>query len=146
MLACYCLFGVAMLDFPMHRSSTKPIRRFLWLDITKIGSPPPLSYSLLAALLLVSVGSAHAFETKVETEKSPLNVCFDGYKASSASNTCGTVAAEIVVNDMCKLTYTCQTQTIKAGEIVNRSSTITINPEDADDLYNCDGWLQIGSC
>jgi|GEM_PF-1970450 len=120
-------------------------------NITKTGSPPPpplfkLSHSFLAALLLMSFGLAHAFETKVETQKSPSNVCFDGYKASSASNTCGTVVTEIVVNDMCRLTYTCQTTTTKAGEIVNRSSTITINPEDADDLYNCDGWLQIGSC
>ena len=108
-------------------------------------SPLPSIYCILAALLLMSFGLAHAFETKVETKPDPLKVCQDGYNSSSAKDTCSSASFSKVLNDRCKITYKCERIQDKIND-KTRSGTITIDPEDADDLVNCDGLLKTTNC
>ena len=102
---------------------------------------PSLKYSFLAALLLVSVGSAHAFETKVEVQqKAPIDECKDNYNSSSASNSCSSETFEIVLNNNCRIYATCN----KDGGGTSRH-WITIAPSNAGNLKNCNGRIK-ASC
>ena len=101
-------------------------------------SPLPSIYCVLAALLLVSVGSAYAFETKVEVpQKKPIDVCKDGYNSSSASNSCSSETFEIVLNNNCRIYATCN----RDGGGTSRH-WITITPGDAANLQNCNGRIK----
>ena len=104
-------------------------------------SPFPSIYCVLAALLLMSFGPVHAFETKVEVpQKKPIDVCKDGYNSSSASNSCSSETFEIVLNNNCRIYATCP----RDGGGTSRH-WVTIAPGNAGNLKNCNGQIK-ASC
>ena len=114
-----------------------------------LSSPPPLvaalffAAALLASALLIPAGPAHAFggSTQQSTDNRPLaQRCADNFGNSSAASTCVNVTFTKVLNDQCRINYTC---TKDDGS--SRTGWKTVDPNAAGSLQNCDGELK-ASC
>ena len=112
-----------------------------------LSSPPPLVAALfsvaalLASALLIPAGPAHALTASPPSGSSIVTQCQNAYNSSSASQSCSDETFTAVENNSrCRIKYTC---TMADG--VKRKGEMTVAPDDADDLKNCNGRLQF-SC
>ena len=112
-----------------------------------LSSPPPLvaalfsAAALLASALLIPAGPAHALTASPPAASTTVTRCQNAYNSSSASQSCSDETFTAVENGtQCKIDYTC---TMADG--VKRKGSMTVAPDDADDLENCNGRLQF-SC
>ena len=95
---------------------------------------------LVASGLSVPAGPAHAFTGTVQTDtdnRTIVEKCRDNFNNSSAASSCSNVTFTKVMNYQCRINYTCT-----KDDGGTRTYWKTLDPNDAGNLKNCDGWLK----
>ena len=95
---------------------------------------------LLASALSIPAGPAHAGDGKVQENtdnRTVVQKCEDNFNSSSAAATCPNVTFTKVLNQRCRINYSC---TKVDGS--TRTGWKTVDPNAAGSLQNCDGYLK----
>lgn len=95
---------------------------------------------LLASALSIPAGPAHAGGGKVQESSDNRTVvekCRDNFNNSSAAATCSNVTFTKVLNQRCRINYTCT-----KADGSSRTYWKTVDPNAAGSLQNCNGELK----
>ena len=115
-----------------------------------ISSPPPPSLAvflsaafLLASALSIPAGSAHAGGGKSQNKEESRDIvgdCRSNWEQSAAAQVCDNETFSKTNDDQCEIRAFCDDD-----KGVSALSLVWVDPDDADDLENCNGQLKL-SC
>ena len=97
--------------------------------------------TLFVLVALGATGSALAGSQPAKQERPVVETCENGFRSSSADNTCSNEKFEKVLNYRCRVTADCNNS---SGGTTRTWKTVGRN--DANRLVNCSGNLKIDNC
>ena len=118
--------------------------------------PPTANRSRTRAMLVLAAFALALAAPAIEEAKAQSGEavtqadCKTAWNSASARPTCSTTPNDILLsNGQCRIKKACQYYgpgPFGPNQLQHKSNDVTVPVGDVDDLHNCDGDLQVGSC